>query len=84
MKKIMTEQELTSLRHSVCQFSAKVDNLDFFDPNLPKDGFWSRNFKNLIPDSESALPRYHVYQFSVKRDNFDFFDPNLPKKEIMI
>ena len=24
------------LRHSVCQFSAKLDNFDFFGPNLPK------------------------------------------------
>ena len=28
-----------------------------FGPNLPKNGFWSRNFKNLSPDSKSALPR---------------------------
>ena len=23
------------------------NNLDFFGPNLPKNGFWGRNFKNL-------------------------------------
>ena len=68
----------------MCQFSAKLDNFDFFGPNLPKNEFWGRNFKNLSPDSESALPRYHVYQFSVKTDNFDFFGPNLPKKKIRI
>ena len=61
-----------------------MDNFDFFDPNLAKNGFWSWNFKNLSPDLESALPRYHVCQFSVKMDNFDFFGPNLPKKEIRI
>ena len=55
----------------------KRNNFDFFDPNLLKNGFWGRNFKN--PDSESALPRYHVCQFSIKTDNFDIFGPNLPK-----
>ena len=69
---------------TVCQFSAKLDNFDFFGPNLPKNGFWGRSFKNLSPDSEYVLPRYHMYQFSVKTDSFDFFGPNLPKKEITI
>ena len=66
------------------QFSGKTDNFDFFAPNLPQKKFWGRSFKNLSPNSESALPTYHVYQFSVKMDNFDFFGPNLPKKEITI
>ena len=66
------------------QFSDKTDNFEFLGPNLPKNGFWGRNFKNLSPDSESALPRYHVCQFSVKTENFDFFGPNLPEKEIRI
>ena len=61
-----------------------MDNFDFFGPKLPKNGFWGQNFKNLSPDSESALLRYHVYQFSVKTDIFSFFGPNLPKKEIRI
>ena len=62
----------------------KTDNFDFFGPILPNNEFWGRNFKNLSPDSDSALLRYHVYQFSVKTDNLDFFAPNLPKKEIRI
>ena len=57
---------------------------DFFDPNLPKNEFWGWNFKNLSPNSESALPRYHVCQFSVKRVKFDFLGSYLPKKEIRI
>ena len=65
-------------------FQEKTDNFDFFGQNLPKNEFWSRNFKNLSPDLESGRLRYHVYQFSVKTDNFDFFGPNLPKKEIRI
>ena len=75
---------ISILNISVCQFSVKMGNFDFFGPNLPKNEFWSRNFKNLSPDLESGRLRYHVYQFSVKTDNFDFFGPNLPKKEIRI
>ena len=56
----------------VCQFSGKTDNLDFFDPNLPKNGFWGRNFKNLSPGSELPLPGYHLCRFSVKTDNGNF------------
>ena len=56
--------------------------LSLFWPNLPKNGFSGWNFKNVSPDSKSALPRCHVSQFSVKTSNFDFFGPNLPKKEI--
>ena len=66
------------------QFLDKTDNFEFLGPNLPKNGFWGRNFKNLSLDSESTPPLYHVCQFSVKTDNFDFFGPNLPKKEIRI
>ena len=80
----MLEQESASSRCHAHQFSRKTDNFDFFGPNLPKNGFWGRDSKNLSPDSESALPRYHVYQFPVKTDNFDFFGTNLPKKEITI
>ena len=64
------------------QFSGNTNNFDFFGRNLPKNDFWCRNVKNLIPDLESALLRYHVCQFSVKTDNFDFFGPNLPKQNI--
>ena len=46
-------------------------------PNLPKNGFWGRNFKNLSLDSESTPPMYHVCQFSVKMDNFQFCGLNL-------
>ena len=60
-------------------FQEKTDNFDFFGQNLPKNEFWSRNFKNLSPDSESAPPRYHECQFSVKMDDFELFDLNLGK-----
>ena len=56
------------------QFSDKTNNVEILGPNLPRIGFWSRNFKNLILDSESTPPLYHVYQFSVKIDNIWFFD----------
>ena len=48
-------------------------------PNLPKNGFWDRNFTNLSLDLESTPPKCHVCQFSVKMDNFKFFGPNLGK-----
>ena len=58
---------------------AKLKTFDIFDPNLPKNGFWGKNFKNLSADQESAPPRCHVYQFSVKTDNFESFGLNLGK-----
>ena len=60
-------------------FKKKPENCDFFGPNLPKNGFWGRSFKNLSPNSESPPPRYHVYQFSGKTDKFEFFGLNLKK-----
>ena len=57
----------------------KRKNFNFFDPNLLKNGFWGRNFKNLSADSRSAPPRDHVCQFSVKMNNFEFFGLNLWK-----
>ena len=63
----------------MCQFSDKTDNFDFLGPNLPKNGFWGRIFKNLSLDSESASPRYSVSQFSVKMDNFETFGLNVGK-----
>ena len=50
-----------------------------FGPNMPTNGFWGWNFKNLSLDLESAPPRYHVSQFSVKMDSFEFFGLNLGK-----
>ena len=68
-----------SLIYHVCQISDKTNNFDFLNPNLPKNGFWGWNFKNLSLDSESAPPRCQVCQFSVKMDNFKFFGLNLGK-----
>ena len=67
------------MRYHVCQFSGETNNFDFFNPNLPKNGFWGRNFKNLSADSGLLPPRDHVCQFSVKIDDFDFFGLNLGK-----
>ena len=63
----------------MCQFSDKRDKFDFFDPNLPKNGFWGRNFKSLSLDLKLAPPIYHVCQFSVKMDRFKLFGLNLGK-----
>ena len=59
--------------------SDKMDNFEFVGPNLPKNGFWGQNFKNLSLYLESASLRYYVHQFSSKTDNFEFLGPNLPK-----
>ena len=56
----------------------------FFGPNLPKSGFWGRNFENLSPDSESATPRYQVFQFAGKTDSFYLFGLNLPKNRFSV
>ena len=47
-----------------------MDNFEFLGANLPNNGFWGQNFKNLSLDSESTPPLYHVCQFSFKMDNF--------------
>ena len=60
-------------------FHAKRTTLTFFGPNLPKNEFWGRNFKNLSKYSRSAPPRDHVSQFSVKMDNYEFFSLYLGK-----
>ena len=56
-----------------------MDNFEFVGPNLPKNGFWGRNFKNLSLDLESASLRYFEHQFTDRTDNFEYLDPNLPK-----
>ena len=56
----------------------KTDNLEFLGPNLPKNEFWGRNFKNLSLHLESASMTHH---FLDKTDNFEFLGPNLPKNE---
>ena len=61
------------------QFSNKTDNFEFLGPNLPKNKFWGRNFRNLSLDLESAPPKYLVCQFPVKMDDFYFFGLNLGK-----
>ena len=63
----------------MCRFSGKTDNFDFFGPNLPRNKFWDRNFKNPSPDSELAPAKYYVDQFSIKTNNIEFFGLNLGK-----
>ena len=51
----------------MCQFWGETDNFEFFDLNLPKNGFWDWNLENLSLDPGSAPPRYHEHQLSVKK-----------------
>ena len=53
------------------QFLDKRDNFEFVGLNLPKNGFWGRNFKNL--DSESTPPIYRVPIFSQNRQLLFFW-----------
>ena len=65
-------------------FQVKQTSLTSFSANLPKNEFWSHNFKNLRPYSDSATLRYHIFQFSGKTNNFGFFSPNFPKNGLRI
>ena len=40
--------------------SDKTNNFEHLGPDLPKNGFWGRDFKNLSLDLESAPPIYDV------------------------
>ena len=71
------------MRYLVHQFSDKIDHFELLDPNLPKNRFWGKKFKNLSLDLESASLRYLVHQFSDKTDNFEFLGPNLPKNGLL-
>ena len=55
-------------------FETKQTTLTFSAQLCPKMGFWGRNFKNLILDSESAS---HVYKYLVKMNSSEFFGLNL-------
>ena len=70
---------ISILKISCVPIFRQKNNFDFFDPNLPQNGFWDWNFKNLSADSRSAPPRDHVCKFLIKMDNFEFFRLNLDK-----
>ena len=73
----MLELESTLSRHSVCQFSAKLDNFYFFDPNLLKMDLGSEIQKNV--GIRISIVKIPCAPISGKTYNFEFFDPNLPK-----
>ena len=73
------DSESASLRYYGRQFSDKTGNFEFLGLNLPKTGFWDRNFKNGSLDSESTTLRYYVLQFSDETVNFEFFSLKVPK-----
>ena len=73
-----------SSRYHVYYFLDKMDSFEFLDPNLPNNGFWSRNFRNLSLRSESASLGCYVDQFSGKTDNFKFLGQVLPKINFVV
>ena len=64
----------------MCQFSVKLDNLDFFGPSFAKNGFrvGFEIHKTNVGIKINTL-RNQVYQFSDKTSNFEFLGSNLPK-----
>ena len=62
--------------------SRKTDNFDFFDPNLPENRIWGRNFKNLIMDSESALSNTMCVNFQLQRTILTFLAQICPKRKL--
>ena len=69
------------MRYHVYQFSEKTDKYDSLVPNLPKNGFWGQNSRNLSLDLESASLRYYVHQFSDKQ--LWIFGPKFSQKWIL-
>ena len=53
--------------YHVCQFSDKTNNFHFFGPNLPKSGFWGRNFKNLLmcANFQSKWTTYYLFALTL-------------------
>ena len=62
----------------MCQFSAKMDNFDFFGQNLPKNGLGFEILKTSAWIKISILEKPCVPIFR-QTDNFNFFVLNLPK-----
>ena len=65
------------------QFSDKTDTFDFLGPNLPKNGFWGRNFKKLNLDSEPASLRYLGAPIFRQNRQLRLFGPKLAQKWIL-
>ena len=63
------------------QVPEKTDNFELLGVNLPKNGFWCLNLKNLSLDCELASLRYYVYQFREKTNKFKFLGINSPKNK---
>ena len=53
--------ESASLRYHVYQFSDKTNTFEFLGPNLPKNGFWGRNFKSGFGINTSNIPCVPIF-----------------------
>ena len=78
----MSEQKSTSSRHSVCQFSAKLDNFEFFDPNLPKNGFRFWNSKNYYWKKNQKPWDNICTNFQVRQTTLTFLAQICPKRKL--
>ena len=77
----MLEEESTSSRHSVCQLSAKLDNFEFFDPNLPKNGFRFWNSKNYYWKKNQKPWDNICTNFQVRQTTLTFLAQICPKRK---
>ena len=66
----------------VCQFSGKTNNFDFFDPNLPKNEFWGRNFKNLYQIRNLHIQDDMCVNFQLKQTTLTFLAQICPKRKL--
>ena len=67
------DSESASLRYYVYQFLDKTKNFEFLASNLPKNWFWSWNFKNLSLDLELASWDTMCTNFQAERKTLNFW-----------
>ena len=79
----MLESESASSRCHACPFSGKTDNFAFFDPNLPKNELWGRNFKNPSPGSGNLqFQDTMCVNFRLKQITLTFLAQICPKRKL--
>ena len=77
----MSKYESASSRYSVCQFSAKMYNFDFFDLNLPKNGFMFWNSENYCRNKNQHPQDTMCANFQAKRTTSSFLAQICPKMD---
>ena len=68
----MLEKKSVSSRYSLCKFSGKKENFEFFGPNLPKNGFRVGNSENYCRNKYQHPRDTVCANFQPKRAFFTF------------